>query len=73
MPSNSPYLQDFNNLSPEARQRVEGAFRQGSSGLDEMAIRDRWNAMTPQQRNEAVMAGERAARATRGGSSMPRR
>lgn len=51
---------DFDALPPGARERVQNAFRQGAPDLDDGAIRQRWNAMTPQQRGETLTARERA-------------
>jgi len=66
---------DFDELPQGARERVQGAFRQGSPDLDDRALRERWNAMTPQQRGETLTARERAQqRATpqgRGRGDMP--
>lgn len=50
---------DFDQLPPGARERVQNAFREGSPGLDDGALRQRWNAMTPQQRGETLTARER--------------
>lgn len=54
--------QDFDDLPPGARERVQNAFRQGSPDLDGGAIRQRWNAMTPDQRGQTLTARERAQR-----------
>jgi hypothetical protein len=51
---------DFDALPPGARERVQDAFRQGSPDIDDGALRQRWNAMTPQQRGETLTARERA-------------
>lgn len=52
--------QEFDALPPGARDRVGAAFREGSPGLDDAAVRQRWNAMTPGQRGETLTARERA-------------
>jgi hypothetical protein len=66
---------DFDALPPGARERVQDAFRQGSPDIDERALRERWNAMTPQQRGETLTARERARTRTmpqgRGPGDMP--
>jgi translation initiation factor IF-2 len=66
---------DFDQLGPGARERVQNAFREGSPGLDDAAMRQRWNAMTPQQRGETLTARERAQRRAapqgRGPGDMP--
>lgn len=51
--------QDFDDLPPGARQRVTTAFRQGTPDLDDAGIRQRWNAMTADQRGETLRMRER--------------
>ncbi|MCU0987725.1 MAG: hypothetical protein MUC89_22830, partial [Acetobacteraceae bacterium] len=51
---------DFDALPPGARAQVQSSFRVGAPDLDDAAIRQRWNAMTPQQRGETLTARERA-------------
>jgi hypothetical protein len=58
---------DFDALPPGAKDRVVAAFRAGTPDLDEAAIRQRWNAMTPSQRGEVL-----ARRAGRGPDERPR-
>jgi hypothetical protein len=52
--------QDFDDLPPGPRARVTAAFREGSPDLDEDAVRQRWNAMTAEQRGETLTMRERA-------------
>jgi hypothetical protein len=51
--------QNFDDLSPQSRDRVGAAFRSGSPDLDDAAIRQRWDAMTADQRGETLRARER--------------
>lgn len=53
---------DFDDLPVGAKERVTNAFRVGSPELDDAGVRQRWNAMTPQQRGETLTARERAQR-----------
>jgi hypothetical protein len=59
--------QDFDSLPPGARDRVTQAFRSGSPDLDEAGVRQRWNAMTPDQRGETLTMRERTTQ--RGGGA----
>ena len=52
----------FDDLPPGARERIQNEFRQGSPDLDTDSIRQRWNAMTPEQRRETLTVREFARR-----------
>ncbi len=65
--------QDFDDLPPGARERVQNAFRQDSPDLDDGAIRQRWNAMTPDQRGQTLTARDRAQRGAGGRGPGPGR
>jgi uncharacterized membrane protein YgcG len=51
--------QDFDDLPPGARQRVTTAFRQGTPNLEDAGVRQRWDAMTADQRGETLRMRER--------------
>jgi hypothetical protein len=50
---------NFDALPPGAKDRVTPAFRAGTPDLDEAAIRQRWDSMTPGQRGEVLTIHER--------------
>jgi hypothetical protein len=63
---------DYDTLPPGAKERVAGAFRQATPGLDEAAIRQRWDSMSPAQRGEVLTMHEmRGGRGMRGGMGGP--
>uniref|UniRef100_UPI001F1F7A1A hypothetical protein n=1 Tax=Falsiroseomonas oryziterrae TaxID=2911368 RepID=UPI001F1F7A1A len=50
---------DFGALPPGAQQRVSEAFRAGTPGLPDEAVRQRWDAMSAEQRGEVLVMHER--------------
>jgi hypothetical protein len=62
---------DFDALPPGAKDRVSAAFRGGTPDITEAQMRERWNAMTPDQRGEVLTIQDRRMRG-RGRAQGPR-